>query len=68
MNKSTEVDLVVMGADMGLGKDLDKIAKSLGYYALCDHSIAHPSTIDCLVQNKGKFISSKMRNKFSLIF
>ena len=30
MNKSTEVDLVVMGADMGLGKDLDKLASSMG--------------------------------------
>ena len=26
----SEVDLVIMGADMGLGKDLDKVARSLG--------------------------------------
>tara|TARA_B110000263_G_C15111310_1_gene419933 strand:- start:80 stop:781 length:702 start_codon:yes stop_codon:yes gene_type:complete len=30
MGKSQEFDLVVMGADMGLGKDLDKIASSKG--------------------------------------
>ena len=34
----------------------------MGYYTLCDHSIAHPSTIDCLVKNKGKFISSKIKS------
>ena len=46
----------------GFGGKSIKIAKSLGYYTLCDHSIAHPSTIDCLVQNKGKFISSKIKS------
>ena len=38
----------------------------MGYYTLCDHSIAHPSTIDCLVQNKGKFISSKIKSSSSV--
>ena len=30
ISESADVDLVVMGADMGLGKDLDKVAISLG--------------------------------------
>lgn len=46
----------------GFGGKSIKIARSMGYYTLCDHSIVHPSTIDCLVQNKGKFISSKIKS------
>ncbi len=46
----------------GFGGNSIKIARSMGYYTLCDHSIAHPSTIDCLVENKGKFISSKIKS------
>jgi len=38
----------------GCGGDSLEVARSLGLFLLCDHSIAHPAVVESLVENKGE--------------
>lgn len=39
----------------GFGGESIKVARRLGMFILCDHSIAHPATVEPLVRNMGRF-------------
>ena len=43
----------------GFGHESVQEAKRLGMVTLCDHSIVHPSLLDALVKNSGKFPDRK---------
>lgn len=50
----------------GFGGRSIKFAKSCGIKVICDHSIAHPSLIEFMTENKGKFPKKKpeLKNNF----
>jgi len=50
----------------GFGGQSVQVAKRLGMVALCDHSIAHPATIDTLVNNMGRLPSRQEQMTMSL--
>lgn len=44
----------------GYGGNSLKIARQKGMLLLCDHSIAHPATVDYLIENKGSFSNAPL--------
>jgi glycosyltransferase involved in cell wall biosynthesis len=42
----------------GVGGESVEVARELGMFALCDHSIAHPSVLQALVENHGSLTSN----------
>ncbi len=38
----------------GFGHESARVAKSLGMLTLCDHSIAHPALLSCMVERQGR--------------
>ena len=47
-------DIQIYHYRAGFGHSSVRLAKSRGIFALCDHSIAHPGVLSCLVETGGK--------------